>query len=110
MTAIQLHHDQQIRTMREFWLKRPNQQEFRAAKAREEQGEVAPLVMDCLMAKALIDQYFLIAVPSADDEQLRMREDILQDVLASHIEPRGGTGCARCEKHFKETQERHMYE
>ncbi len=107
---FQMHHDHWVSDMRQGWLSSTHDRDFHMAKFREAKGEVEPLAMDCKMAQALMDQYFLVSIPSGADRLLRLRDAILQDVMSSHIKPRRGDACSSRSRYLGEMLIRHTGE
>jgi len=105
---LQKLHDQHVGAMRVGWLHITDDNNFQFAKMRERSGQVEPLMMDCATAVALIDEYFFTDVPSSEDFRLRLRDAILEDVLASHIKLGRLDACLVCGHHLGKMFVQHL--
>ena len=110
--ALQRHHDYYVQLARDGKLKTDESSNYTLAKRREVLGEVQPLPMSCKIAIKFIDRFFSMPNHSSNENLQSLREDLLNDVLYSHLTVGSKVGkhnvsCQPCWDYYQGMKRRH---
>jgi len=108
----QEHHDYYVQLARDGKLRTDESSNYTLAKQREVAGEVHPLPMTCEMAKKMIDEFFAMPSTSSNDNLKALREDLISDVIGSHLTVGSTVGkhnvsCQSCWDYYQSMKRKH---